>query len=56
MFSMPPCKSHWKANGSEPGGEQANENPARNGIHAFFSFMFFDLAKFRTAVDCINLL
>lgn len=39
MFSMPPCyKSHWKANGSEPEGEQANENPARNGIHAFFLF------------------
>lgn len=39
MFSMPSCcKSHWKANGSEPGGDQANENPARNGIHAYFFF------------------
>lgn len=38
-------QSHWKANGSEPGGEQANENHARNGIQAFFFLMFFGFGK-----------
>lgn len=41
---------------SQEESKQMRILPEMGYMLLFFSPMFFDLAKFRTAVDCINLL
>lgn len=57
MFSMPACCN--RVTGRQMAVSQEENKQMRvlpeMGYMLFF-FMFFDLAKFRTAVDCINLL
>lgn len=57
MFSMPPCYNRVTGRQmavSQEENKQMKITPEMG--YMLFFFMFFVLVKFRTAVDCINLL